>query len=145
MAGMTDEATDDAGIKPGRQRRPRRTGAEIEAVLADFRQSGQTVAAYARAHGVPEPSLRAWLAWRARRERTAAQATAGFAPVRVVSRVGQVRSAGNTVESPPGGLGEPLPAIRLRWPSGLEARVEAGVDPAWAAAVLRGLEGLCSA
>lgn len=115
-------------------------------MLADFRQSGQTVAAYACAHGVPEPSLRAWLAWRARRERTAAQATAGFAPVRVVSSVGQARAAvGGVAKSLAGAPGEPLPAIRLRWPSGLEARVEAGVDPAWAAAVLRGLEGLCSA
>jgi hypothetical protein len=109
-------------------------------VLADLRQSGQTVAEYARSSGVPEPSLRGWLGWRARRERTAAQAEAGFAPVRIVSRS---RPAAGAVESWPGSPASSPPGIELRWASGLEARIEAGVDPAWAAAVLGGLEGLC--
>jgi len=137
---MTNEATDQSTGSPAPGRRARRTRDEVEVVLAGFRASGQTVAAYARASGVPEASLRAWLAWRARRERQEAQATGAFAPVRLVR---------GPLAPPPGGGAESGAAaaggaaVVLRWPSGLEARLEVGVDPAWAAAVLRALEGWC--
>lgn len=137
LAGMTNELTEKMNETGGPQRRARRTRAEVEAQVAAFRASGQTVAAYARGSGVPEASLRAWLAWRARRERQQVQASGAFAPVRVVRR---------PTEAAPGfgeGAGSGA-AIWLRWPSGVEARIGDGVDPAWAAAVLRAVEGACS-
>ena len=88
---------------------------EARTALARWRQSGQTIAAYARAHGVSAPRLY-W--WRRRLRATAPAAELGrelrLAPATIVS-------TGAMVE--------------LRLPSGVVVEVT-GASPSWTAAMI---------
>ena len=83
--------------------------------LERWRQSGQTIAAYARAHGVSAPRLYWWR----RRLRTPAPAAALGPEVRLAPAT--IISTGATVE--------------LRLPSGVVVEVT-GASPSWTAAMI---------
>ena len=95
--------------------------AEAEEVLAAWRHSGQSVAAFARRHGLSDRRL---LRWRAR----LAPAAPVFHPVRVVERT-ELRASGGA---------EPL-ELELR--GGRRIRVPAGFDPELLEQLVRTVEG----
>ena len=98
--------------------------AEAERVVEVWRRSGQSVAAFARQHGLSAARL---LRWRARLEPTVAPV---FHPVRVV---GRPRPTPITPARP-----EPL-ELELR--GGRRIRVPAGFDPELLAELVRTVEG----
>lgn len=89
---------------------------EARTALARWRQSGQTIAAYARAHGVSAPRLYWW------RRRLRATAPAAGPELRLAPAT--IVSTGATVE--------------LRLPSGVVVEVT-GASPSWTAAMIIGL------
>ncbi|MBI5710422.1 MAG: IS66 family insertion sequence element accessory protein TnpB [Candidatus Eisenbacteria bacterium] len=95
---------------------------DAERVLATWRRSGRTAAAFAREHGLSTARL---LRWRARLEPSAPPV---FHPVRVVGR-----ERPSTTARP-----EPL-ELELR--GGRRIRVPAGFDPALLAELVRTVEG----
>jgi transposase-like protein len=88
---------------------------EARTALERWRQSGQTIAAYARAHGVSAPRLYWW-----RRRLRAAATAAGPGP--------ELRLAPATIVS----MGA---TVELRLPSGVVMEVT-GASPGWTAAMI---------
>lgn len=89
---------------------------EARTALARWQQSGQTIAAYARARGVSAPRLY-W--WRRRLRATAPAAELGGPELRLAPAT--IVSTGATVE--------------LRLPSGVVVEVT-GASPSWTAAMI---------
>lgn len=105
LAGMNEELK-----SPNKVRRSR---AEIETILSDFRASGLTQVAFARKRGLKLGTFRTWLAKnRGEREK-------GFCPV-------TVRDENNA-------------GLTIRLPGGLEISVCGEIDPQWVLALARGL------
>ncbi len=98
---------------PKRDKRERRSRAEIEKLIAAYRESGLTQVAFARKRNLKLGTLRKWLG----KERVMRGPV--FREVRV----------------PVGPTGE----MTIRLPGGIELEVSSGVDCDWVLKVVRGL------
>ena len=98
---------------PKREKRERRSRAEIEKLIAAYRGSGLTQVAFARERNLKVGTLRKWLG----KERV--MRGPAFREVRV----------------PVGPAGE----MTIRLPGGIELEVPSGVDCDWVLKVVRGL------
>ena len=96
-----------------RQRRARRSRAEIEKIIGEYRESGLSQVAFARERNLNLGTLRKWLG----KERV--MRGPAFREVRV----------------PVGPAGE----MTIRLPGGIELEVPSGVDCDWVLKVVRGL------
>ena len=117
-----------------RPRSARQTAAQWAEVVAAYRRSGQTQAAFARSRGVGVAALRNWLY----RDRPAAprrvRGAGGFVPVRVIG------------ESHNGGVGDaarPGPALVVRWPAGASMEVHMAPSTPGVAELIAALLGPC--
>ena len=105
LAGMNEELQ--------LQNKVRRSRAEIETILSEFRESGLTQVAFARERGLNLATFRTWLA------KNRGERVKGFCPVTV--------------------RGENNDALTIRLPGGIEISVCGGADPQWVIALARGL------
>jgi hypothetical protein len=105
--------------------RPRRSQAEIAAVVAGYRASGQTQRAYAKHAGVSLASIARWVHGKGQ---SAAAGPGGFAAV-------QLRE-------------EPAPAadaaVKIRWPEGIEVELPRSLGEATLRRCLREVLLSCS-
>ena len=98
---------------PELEGKARRDRAEIDAIVADYRQSGLTQVAFARQRGLNLGTFRSWLAKRRSRN------LEGFCAVTVRE--------------------ESLEGLIVRLPGGIEVAVRGEVDPGWIVALVKGL------
>ena len=94
-------------------RRTRRSRAEIEKIIREYRDSGLSQVAFAGERGLNLGTLRKWLA----KERLGA-----LVPLREVKVTA-----------------EPADRVTIRLPGGIDMEVPEGVDSNWIAKVVRGL------
>ena len=120
-----------------KRRRARLTAAQWAEVVAEYRRSGSTQAAFARSRAVGVAALRNHLYRRGAHERDMHDmgSVRGFVPVRLRGEGGPARAGMASVTSP---------TLVVRWPQG--ASVELHVDPAapGVAELVRSLLGPCS-
>ncbi|MFA5265325.1 MAG: transposase [Opitutaceae bacterium] len=108
-----------------RERRRRVPREQIEAILAQYRDSGMTQSAFAKRAGVKICNLRNWLYSKRRRE--SQEETPGFATVKLR---GSTLVAGS---------------VTIRWPGGVEVELSSGMDALCMMRVVRELVRTCSA
>ncbi len=108
--------------KGDQRARPRRSRAEVDEILSDYRASGQSQVQFCRERVLSVATLGYWL----RRSREAVESVEGscLLPVRV-------RAAATELSR----------SVTLRLPSGLEVLLPAGYGVAEMAALVRHLEG----
>ena len=115
------------GAKEGKAGSSRRSRAEREQLLKEYRASGQTQESFAARLGINVGTLRGWIY----KQRPPAPADHGpLAPVRIV---GDVRRAKMTTRG----------AVTIRWPQGLEVEVAVALDGAGTLRLVRELLAPC--